>query len=144
MLSGRLIRLSANTVEKYTKAIKTENIENLNKYIRRIQNATTTSENISASNLFVEYSDNALEDTSPAREIESSDLKASLINAIDLLLSEKSADIIRRRYGLPPYQNKEQSVISISQEYGVTRGSIYQLEQSALKKLNQHFQSMPG
>lgn len=41
----------------------------------------------------------------------------------------------------PPYQSKEQSVISISKVYEVTEGSIYQLEQAALKKLNHHLES---
>ena len=46
---------------------------------------------------------------------------------------------IRHRFGLPPCQGKEQSVISISEVYGVTRGSIYQLEKSALKNGACHF-----
>ncbi len=143
-LSGRLIRLSSNTVEQYTRALKTEDTEKLYKYTTRIQNATTAGEetfNSNPSELYFEFSQDS---SSPARKVESSELKTSLLDAIDQLLSEKSGDIIRRRYGLPPYQDKEQSVISISEVYGVTRGSIYQLEQSALKTLYSHLHSMPG
>jgi DNA-directed RNA polymerase sigma subunit (sigma70/sigma32) len=64
--------------------------------------------------------------------------RSLLLKAIDQNLSQKSGDIIKRRYGLPPYLGEEQSVVSISREYGVTRSSIYQLEQSALQKLQKH------
>lgn len=56
------------------------------------------------------------------------------------VLSTKSADIIKSRYGLPPYRGKEQSIIAISKIYEVTRGRIYQLEQTALKKLTCHLE----
>lgn len=142
-LNGRLIRLSANIVEQYTKALKTEDAENLGKYTTRIQNATITGDeilnNCSSTSCFNLNSDSH----SLVRDIESQELKATLLRAIDHLLSEKSGDIIKRRFGLAPYQDNEQSVISISKVYGVTRGSIYQLEQSALKKLNGHLQSVP-
>ncbi len=54
-------------------------------------------------------------------------------------LNAKSADILRRRYGLAPYCGKSQSVITIARHYQVSRGSIYQLEQSSMKKLRGHF-----
>ncbi|MCP4343132.1 MAG: sigma-70 family RNA polymerase sigma factor [Desulfobulbaceae bacterium] len=142
-LTGRLIRLSANTVEQYTKALKTDDAANFAKYTTRIQNATITGEEILNNSFSTSCSNLNSDSHSLVRDIESQELKATLLNAIDHLLSQKSGDIIKRRYGLPPYQNNEQSVISISKIYGVTRGSIYQLEQSALKKLNAHLQSAP-
>ncbi|WP_228857221.1 sigma factor-like helix-turn-helix DNA-binding protein [Desulfomarina profundi] len=63
-------------------------------------------------------------------------MQKAVLQAIDKTLNEKSGDILKRRYGLPPYQNREQSVMKISKIYGVTRGAIYQLEQTALKKLS--------
>ena len=143
-LSGRLIRLSSNTVEQYTRALKTDDTEKLCKYTKRIQNATTAGEETFNSNSSDFYSEFSQDSSSPVIKVESSELKTSLLDAIDQLLSAKSGDIIRRRYGFPPYQDKEQSVISISKVYGVTRGSIYQLEQSALKTLSSHLQSMPA
>lgn len=53
-------------------------------------------------------------------------------------LPEKTADVIRRRYGLPPYQGQSQSIIAIARHYQVSRGSIYQLEKSGLDKLRHH------
>jgi RNA polymerase sigma factor (sigma-70 family) len=142
-LNGRLIRLSSNTVEQYSRALKTEDSENLGKYTTRIQNATITDDEILDDSLSTSCSNVTPENNSLVSNIESDELKTTLLHAIDNLLSEKSGEIIRRRYGLPPYQDKEQSVISISKAYGVTRGSIYQLEQSALKKLNGHLRSVP-
>ena len=141
-LNGRLIRLSANNLEQYTRAIKTDDAANLAKYSTRIQNATITGEENLNNSLSTSCSTLNSDSHSLVRNIESQELKATLLRAIDHLLSQKSGDIIKRRYGLPPYQDNDQSVISISKEYGVTRGSIYQLEQSALKKLNGHLLSV--
>jgi RNA polymerase sigma factor (sigma-70 family) len=143
-LDGRLIRLSANTVEQYARAAKNADGENLEKYLSRIAGATTAGERMllsEPSTATAGAGPNA--DPCPAgRNLESRELQETLLQAIDRLLSKKSGDIIKRRYGFPPYQDEEQSVLFISKVYGVTRGSIYQTEQGALKKLRYHLQ--PG
>jgi len=140
-LDGRLIRLSTNTVEQYTKAAKNEDTANICKFSSQILNATITTEDSCERDLSIPFPP-LNPDLSPLTRIfETQETKATLLRAIDQLLSDKCADIIRRRYGFPPYQGKEQSVISISRVYGVTRGSIYQLEQAALKKLNHNLES---
>lgn len=137
-LEGRLIRLSTNTIEQYTRAAKDHDIENIDKFSNHIRNATTVGEEIFGNDSST-YSDtiNPIP-SSLATDYETRELQAILLQAIDQLLSAKCADILKRRFGFPPYQGKEQSIISISKVYGVTRGSIYQLEQAALKKIYRH------
>ena len=43
------------------------------------------------------------------------------------------------RYGLGAHDKGGQSIVTIAKIYGVTRGSIYQLEQSAIRKLKKYF-----
>ncbi|MGB3212211.1 MAG: sigma-70 family RNA polymerase sigma factor [Desulforhopalus sp.] len=139
-LEGRLVRLSTNSVEQYTKAIKNEDTENLAKFSEHITHAMTTGEETfhgETSAVAIQCSGNS----SIVKNFESQETYENLLWAINQLPSAKSRDIIKRRYGFPPYQGREQSVIAISKEYGVTRGSIYQLEQAALKRLNQHLES---
>jgi RNA polymerase sigma factor (sigma-70 family) len=140
-LKGRLIRISANTIEQYARAAKNEDTENLCKFLTLIKHATITDEDTlemsPVSNL------EHIPGQSPiAKEVESRELFSIVLRAVDQLLSEKCRDIIKRRYGFPPYQGKEQSIISISKEYGVTRGSIYQLEQVSLSKLSHHLKTV--
>lgn len=138
-LQGRLIRLSSNIVEQYVKAAKNQDSNQLNQVIEKIKQATITGEDFMES----DHKFPSLQQWSPypqpVSQLEAKEQSCSLRQAIDQLLSTKSGDIIKRRYGLPPYEGQEQSTISISQEYRVTRGAIYQLEQTALKKLNRHF-----
>ena len=140
-LEGRLIRLSTNTVEQYSRAAKDQDTENICKFLSQIKNATTADEDI-----LLKDSSTSFPTVNPApcqlaRDYETRELHATLLHAIDQLLSHKCGDILKRRFGFPPYQGKEQSTISISRVYGVTRGSIYQLEQAALKKLNRHLEA---
>jgi RNA polymerase sigma factor (sigma-70 family) len=137
-LKGRLIRLSSNTVERYSRAAKNKDTENLYKFSTLIKHATTTDDDTSLRDSSIPFSEQNSDLPSLTRNFESRELRGTLLRAIDQLLSEKCGNIIKRRYGLPPYQGREQSIISISRLYRVTRGSIYQLEQTALKKLNQH------
>jgi len=139
-LGGRLIRLSSNTVERYSRAAKNEDTENLCKFSTLIKHATTSDEDISLSNSSLTFSEQNPAHPSLTKSFESRELYGILLRAIDQQLSDKSGDIIKRRYGFPPYQGREQSIISISRLYRVTRGSVYQLEQTALKKLNQHLE----
>ena len=132
-LDGRLIRISSNTIEQYSKAAKNSETENMSKFQTKIEHATTTREDSSF--------EAGPDFTSFTIDYESRELRSTLLQAINFMLSDKCSDIIKRRYGLPPYQDQEQSVIDISRVYGVTRGSIYQLEQTALKKLHCHLQA---
>jgi len=145
-LDGRLIRISTGTVEKYSKAAKAEDPENLSKYSSIIENSTTLGWNAYEDCASGASSEPVSSDASPGRVLEARQMREILLQTIDRILSGKSGDIIKRRFGLPPYQGTEQSVISISKIYRVTRGSIYQLEQAALKKLYGHlrrFSSLP-
>jgi RNA polymerase sigma factor (sigma-70 family) len=136
-LAGRLIKISSNTVEQYTKAAKEGNEHKMSRF-STILNETKPGE------LKQETSDTAglisfVQPTKcPADEAETRQLYAILIKAIDQILPAKSGDIIKRRYGLPPYYGNAQSVIEISKQYKVSRGAIYQREQQSLKKLNFH------
>ena len=137
-LNGRLIRISTNTVEQYAKAAKNDDKENISRFSTRIQKATTSIEDVFERDSF--FAPPGMDPyLSPLTNFfENQELKEILLKAIDQLLSEKCADIIRRRYGFFPYDGNDQSIISISKVYNVTRSSIYQLEQTSLKKLNQY------
>ncbi len=76
------------------------------------------------------------------KQYEQKELLTIIENFLQTRLPAKSADIIRRRYGLPPYSGKSQSVIDIADHYRVSRGSIYQLQQSSIKKLRKHLAAL--
>ncbi len=137
-LDGRLMRISSNTVEGYTKATKDEDAENLKKFRNIIEFASAVDHNLCEEYATLTLSELSSQLPSPAGAFENAQLQHILLQTIDIVLSKKTGDIIKRRFGLPPYQGKEQSILSISEEYQVTRSSIYQLEQAALKKLHLH------
>lgn len=138
-LEGRLIRISTNTVEGFTKAAKSGNSEGLKKYAALIAGATATEQDLAEiKDIFQPDPSTSTIIPSPSKSLEESQRRNLLLSTIDERLSQKSGDIIKRRYGLPPYQGQEQSIIAISKKFGVTRSSIYQLEQSALRKLQKH------
>lgn len=135
-LEGRLIRISANTVESFTRAAKSGDPASLEKYSTIIEHATTSQKNRSVETAHVLRTHLSATCHSPTRSLEADQLQSLLIDTIDLKLSPRSGEIIKRRYGLPPYrQEGEQSILTISKIFGVTRSSIYQVEQAALKKL---------
>ncbi len=131
-LAGRLIKISSNTVEQYAKAVKEGNAAKTSRFSIILNEADP-------GELKQETSDTAglisFEQPikCPADEIETRQLYAILIKAIDQVLPAKNGDIIKRRYGLPPYYGNAQSVIEISKQYRVSRGAIYQREQQSLK-----------
>jgi len=140
-LEGRLIRLSSNTVEQYSRAVQNQDPQNYIKFLTCIKAGTPVDESSS-----LEKSSSCTSGLNPdyfslAGDFESREIHTILLRAIDEQLSTKSGDIIKRRYGFPPYRDKEQSIIAISKIYEVTRGSIYQLEKKALKKLMFHLES---
>jgi len=134
-LDGRLVRISSNTVEGYAKATKDEDAENLKKFSDIIETATSAEQSPSGEFVAPTLSELSSRAPSPVDACENAELRHILLQTIDQLLSPKTGDIIKRRFGLSPYQGKEQSILAIGEEYQVTRSSIYQLEQGALKKL---------
>lgn len=139
-LAGRLIRISSNTVEGYAKATKEEDLAKLKKFSTLIESATTVEQHSCGEDTALALSRITYQPTSPDDAFEKVQLRLIMTRTIDQLLSQKTGDIIKRRFGLPPYQGIEQSILSISEEYQVTRSSIYQQEQAALKKLRLHLQ----
>jgi len=125
-------------VEGYAKAIKDTNSENLKKFAKIIEAATSNNQNLCGEYATLSMSELSSSTVSPVSALENAELQRILLQTIDQLLSEKTCDIIKRRFGLPPYQGREQSILSISKAYQVTRSSIYQLEQAALKKLQRN------
>jgi RNA polymerase sigma factor (sigma-70 family) len=134
-LSSRLVKFSANILEGYSRAIKRDNIRMADKYSRIIATSNEAEEvNSDQSHVQQDFC-SAIDQVPPHEAYERSQRTAFLQNVIDSTLSTKAGDIIRRRFGLPPYAGLEQSVLSISKTFNVTRSSIYQIEQSALRKL---------
>ncbi len=136
-LAGRLIKISSNTVEQYAKAAKEGDelkISGLSTLLNEARPGGLQQE----SNAPTGFTPLIQPTKSPADEVETRQIYAILIKAIDQILPAKNGDIIRRRYGLPPYYGNAQSVTEISKQYRVTRGAIYQREQQSLKKLNFH------
>ena len=137
-LNSRLIRISPNTVEGFAKATKEDDLKNLKKFSGIIETATSMGQDMldePATQLSCEHSTLS---PSPAGIFENAQLRHILLQSIDHVLGKKTGDVIKRRFGLPPYSGREQSILSISEVYQVTRSSIYQLEQTALKKLRFH------
>ncbi len=138
-LENRLVRISSNLVESFAKASKTGDKKSLETISSLLKGATVNC--VSQENELEEIYAKAAPVSSPVTLVENKQLRILLFETIDKVLSKKSADVIKRKYGLPPYR-QEQTVIEIGKRYGVTRGSIYQLEQIALKKIKKHFKNM--
>jgi RNA polymerase sigma factor (sigma-70 family) len=139
-LSGRLLRISSNTIEALSKAGRNEDETKINKLKKIVESTTPVDGDRCEAFDVAVYCEQATHPPSPADNCEAGQRHHLLLQSIDHLLCRKSGDIIKRRYGLPPYQGKQQSIIAISREYQVTRSSIYQREQAALKKLKLHLQ----
>jgi RNA polymerase sigma factor (sigma-70 family) len=133
-LGGRLIRISSNSLEAHSRAIK----DNDSHSLRHYQTMLATSDVLSLS--LHEDGSQHTEPTSSAATpedlCEHRQLRQHLLDSIDRFLDGKKSDILKRRYGLPPYLGREESVMAISKDLGVTRSSIYQLEASALRQLH--------
>lgn len=134
-LRSRLIKISANSVEQFSHAQKNRDTKKIEKYSEYMRNRSFKQNTFES---FDEQEWGKDEHESLHRSLEKEELRNIIDRTIDTVLAEKSADIIRRRFGLPPYELNPQSVISISKHYGVTRSSIYQMERTALKNLQEH------
>lgn len=136
-LDGRLIKISANLIEKISTAARSGDSDAEEKMNASLEQATSY---LLDHHAVAAISENTSEEFgNPVDAVESENMHQLLEAAIEKVLSKKTGDVIRRRYGLSPYKGKEQSVIDIARTYGVSRGSIYQLETSGLKKLSRHF-----
>lgn len=135
-LEGRLIRISSDLVEKFSQA-KRERDEGKERVVQSLlENAT---EQLGYDPEKFQHKENALISANPADLTEQKELHHLLLDAVDKVLSGKSRNIINCRYGLGAHDKGGQSVVAIAKIYGVTRGSIYQLEQAAIRKLKKYF-----
>jgi RNA polymerase primary sigma factor len=131
-LEGRLIRISAHLVENYAREEKEIQADAQKKSAQQLRQATAQF------SLDKQGGDLNLEPSpidGPEKNWERKELQNLLLKAITQQLSPKSQDILQRRYGIGIYEGREHSVVEIAEFYGVTRGSIYQLENAALQKL---------
>jgi len=137
-LEGRLIRISSNLVEKISRQARAEEDSENDSAFHQLCRATAQL------HLSPEHADLHRQPDPfdcPDDRLENEETHRLLLEAVETVLSGKSADVIMRRYGLGSYRGREQSVIDIGKMYGVTRGSIYQLELTALKKLRSYISS---
>lgn len=135
-LEGRLIRISSNLVEQFSQAKrnKDEQQERLVKSL--LGNATET---LGYEPEQCQHKASPLLSANPADLTEQKELRTLLLEAVEKVLSGKSRNIINRRYGLGAHDKGGQSAVAIAKMYGVTRGSVYQLEQAAIRKLKKYF-----
>ncbi|WP_161629792.1 sigma-70 family RNA polymerase sigma factor [Desulfogranum japonicum] len=127
-LHSRLIRISTSLVEKISRANRSGDGQQEKEALHTLARATV------ALGDHPDFLDQYTSDD-PAHSTEQKQMSEKMYAAIDMVLTPKSADIIKRRYGIGPYHGQPQSIIQISDVYGVTRGSIYQLEKKALATL---------
>jgi RNA polymerase sigma factor (sigma-70 family) len=139
-LGGRLVRVSTNIVEGYAKAAKGGDSVKTEKFSNILQSAISVESGLCEEQSTLSESGSPSYTPSPAAAIESAQLRKILLETINKVLSLKTGDIIKRRFGLPPYMGDEQSILTISKVYKVTRSSIYQQEQAALRKLHYNLQ----
>lgn len=131
-LNSRLIRISTNSVEQYSKACQSQDAKDIEKYRELILNSSCQREEFSTA----ETTFTNVERISPQESYwEHDERRLKVLQTVESCLKGKEKDIILRRYGLAQYSGSPQSVISISELYGVTRSSIYQLEKKALQTL---------
>ena len=131
-LGGRLIRVPATVIEDISRSARKGDTASEHAAVEMLMNSTV----ILGAKKEPQYENGFLQD--PAEHVEQLEMNSKLLEAIDTVLPPKSADILKRRYGLGEYEGRVQSIVKISQIYKVTRGSVYQLEKKALLKLKKH------
>ncbi|BHH82711.1 sigma-70 family RNA polymerase sigma factor [Desulforhopalus sp. 52FAK] len=133
-LEGRLIKISTNTIEQYSLAQKNNNMSKLDHYSTILTNSSCKYDEHFLTDVRQTFKQH---DEISEQELlfESSENKARIHHILETHLSEREADVIKRRFGIAQYMNNPQSVISIAKTYAVTRSSIYQLESKALQVL---------
>lgn len=136
-LQGRLIRISSKLVEQLSRQARKSSTpsssRSSSKAYEQLCRATPhmDQEKYDLNNTTTP----GTADIAPEDLLEKQQLLHMIMEFIGSRLSTKSGDVLMRRYGLGPYQGGEQSIVEIAAVYGVSRGSIYQLEKSALQKL---------
>ena len=136
-LGCRLIKISTNTIEQFSLARKNNDTESVEQYSQIIKNCSCIQDGTSALDDSIPHNQTVISEQEAF--MEEKELNQRIEKAVNNSLSTKESDIIKRRFGLPPYTNTPQSIIEISKVYGVTRSSIYQLESKALKTLEKTF-----
>lgn len=131
-LDGRLIRISAHLVENFAREAKKAEHDTHRKSAQQIRQATAQ---LSLAHQGADLKMLPSPIDGPEQHCEKKQLHNVLLKAIGNELSQKSQDILQRRYGIGKFEGREYSVVEIARLYGVTRGSIYQLENAALQKL---------
>lgn len=131
-LDGRLIRISAHLVENFAREAKEVQPNAQERSKQQIRQATAQ---FSVEKQDADLSMQPSPLDGPEKYCEKKEFQEVLLKIINQELSPKTQDILQRRYGIGMYRGKEHSVVEIARIYGVTRGSIYQLESTALKKL---------
>ena len=132
-LHGRLIKLSTNTIEQFSLAQKNNDTKSVEQFSQIIKKCTCIQDVTSDLDARPLHSHRIASEQEVF--IEAKELKQNVEQAVNDSLSQKESDIIKRRFGFPPYTNTPQSIVEISKVYGVTRSSIYQLESKVLKTL---------
>lgn len=138
-LDCRLIKISTNTIEQFSLGKKNNDTESVEQYSQIIKNCSCIQDATSALDDCTSHSQKMISEQEAL--MEEKELNQSIEEVVNTSLSTKESDIIKRRFGLPPYTNTPQSIVEISKVYGVTRSSIYQLESKALKTLKKTFKS---
>ena len=137
-LENRLIRISSNVLEQHAKLRKTSSTEELEKKFQTIINSS-----VQCDDRFPSGSDKTPHIAQPestenfTEKVERQQIHEIIENILETVLTPKNADIIRRKYGLFPYNSQPQSAIEIGLRYGVTRSAIYQIEKNTLLKLRE-------
>ncbi|MFN2353711.1 MAG: sigma-70 family RNA polymerase sigma factor [Desulfopila sp.] len=136
-LQGRLIRISSSLVEQLSRQARTGSAQSSSR------DSCDAYELLCRATPYMDQEANDFNGkrtpgtagTAPERIVEKQQLLQMIMKVLGSRLSTKSGDVLMRRYGLGPYQGREQSIVEIAAVYGVSRGSIYQLEKRALHKL---------
>ncbi|MBM9512943.1 sigma-70 family RNA polymerase sigma factor [Desulfogranum marinum] len=131
-LNGRLIRVPATIIEEISRSARKGDTVAENAAVTTLMNSTV----ILGEKEEPQHEYSYRQD--PAKHVEQLEMHSKLLEAVDSVLPAKSADIVKRKYGLGEYEGRAQSMVEISRIYGVTRGSVYQLEKKALLKLHKH------
>lgn len=131
-LDGRLIRVPATIIEEISRSVRKGDTVAEDAAVATLMNSTV----ILGTKEEPHHEHSCRQD--PAKHVEQLEMHSKLLEAIDTILPPKSADILKRRYGLGEYEGRTQSMMEISRIYDVTRGSVYQLEKKALLKLHKH------
>ncbi len=133
-LAGRLIRIPSHVVEQYSSLKKRGD----GRVPKDKASVLSDAIPIDTENCITSPFNSSDSINSPNKMAEERQQQHMLRNLIERKLPKRSGDIIKRRYGLPPYNSVSQSAVEIAEVYGLTRGRVYQIEQDAFKVLRKY------